>query len=94
MIHTEYVPPWTDDDLPEVVTLTYEAAEFLASIPVRAIGTDAFSFASLTDQSPVAAQSEVARTVPAHYAFLSRGFLPTQRLFDFFPWDISIPRIS
>ncbi len=73
VIHTEYVSPRTGDDLPEVITLTYEAAEFLASIPVRAIGTDAFSVASLTDQSPVEAESEVARTVPAHYAFLSRG---------------------
>ncbi len=73
VIHTQYMPPETDDDLPEVITLTYEAAEFLANIRVRAIGTDAFSLASLTDQSPVAADSEVARTLPAHYAFLSRG---------------------
>jgi kynurenine formamidase len=45
----------------------------LANIPVRAYGTDAFSVASLTDHSPVDAPSEQARTLPAHYAFLSRG---------------------
>ena len=42
-------------------------------MPVRAFGTDSFSVASLTDQSPVAAASEVARTIPVHFAFLSRG---------------------
>ena len=45
----------------------------MANLPVRAFGTDAFAVASLTDQSPVAADSEIARAMPAHYAFLSRG---------------------
>lgn len=73
IIYTRYVPPRTDADLPETIALTYEAAGFLANLPVRAFGTDAFAVASLTDQSPVAADSEIARAMPAHYAFLSRG---------------------
>ncbi len=73
IVHTGYVPPQTDTELPESVALTYEAAEFLANVPVRAFGTDGFSVASLTDQSPVNADSEVARVFPAHNAFLSRG---------------------
>ncbi len=73
VIHTGYVAPTSDTDLPESITLTYEAAEYLAQTPVRAFGTDSFSVNSLTDQSPVAAASEVARTIPVHFAFLSRG---------------------
>jgi len=73
IILTRYMPPRTNTDLPETIALTYEAAEFLAELPVRAFGTDAFGVTSLTDQSPIAADSEFARTFPAHYAFLSRG---------------------
>lgn len=73
VIHTGYKAPISDTDWPENVALTYEAAEYLANIPVRAFGTDAFSVESLTDKSSVAAPSDVAKTVPAHYAFLSRG---------------------
>ncbi len=73
VIHTGYKAPITDTDWPENVALTYEAAEYLANIPVRAIGTDAFAVESLTDQSPVAADNDIAKTLPGHYAFLSRG---------------------
>ena len=73
VLYTGYDPPSTDSDWPEGVVLTYEAAVYLAEIPVRAIGTDSFSIESMTDQSPVAVESEVAKIIPGHYAFLSRG---------------------
>lgn len=76
LIYTDYVPPQTDTDLPESITLDFEASEYLASISIRAFGTDAFAVDSLTDERPVDADSEAARTLPAHYSFLSRG-IPT-----------------
>lgn len=76
IMYTGYAAPTNDSDLPETIALTYEAAEYLADLPIRAFGTDAFSVASITDQSPVAADDPVAQTFPAHYALLSRG-IPT-----------------
>jgi kynurenine formamidase len=73
IMYTGYTAPSNDSDVPETIALSYEAADYLASIPVRAFGTDAFSVASITDQSPVKADDPVARTVPAHFALLSRG---------------------
>jgi kynurenine formamidase len=73
IMYTGYVAPTNDADIPETIALNYEAAEYLASIPVRAFGTDAFSIASITDQSPVNADDPIARAIPAHYALLSRG---------------------
>jgi kynurenine formamidase len=60
---TRYQSPQTDDALPEVRTLTNEAAEFLATLPVRAYGTDAFSVEALAD----------TKLPWIHHAFLSRG---------------------
>ena len=76
IMYTGYAAPTNDSDLPETIALSYEAAEYLAKIPIRGFGTDAFSVASITDQSPVAADDPVAQTVPAHYALLTRG-IPT-----------------
>jgi kynurenine formamidase len=60
---TGYKAPGTDDALPEVITLTNEAAEFLAGVPVRAYGTDAFGVDDMTDT-----------TMPwIHHSFLSRA---------------------
>jgi kynurenine formamidase len=73
LIHTGYAAPTSDSDWPAAVALTYEAAKYLANIPVRAFGTDAFNVESLTDQSPVATDNEIAATLPGHHAFLSRG---------------------
>ena len=73
IMYTGYVAPTSDSDLPETIALTYEAAEYLANIPIRGFGTDAFNVESITDQSLVAADNPVAQTVPAHYALLSRG---------------------
>jgi kynurenine formamidase len=73
IMYTGYVAPTNDSDVPETIALTYEAAEYLANIPIRAFGTDAWSIASITDQNPVASDNPVARTIPAHYALLSAG---------------------
>ena len=63
----------SEDAWPEAIALDYEAATYLADLPVRAIGTDAFNVESMTDQSPVASDDEIARIIPGHYAFLSKG---------------------
>jgi kynurenine formamidase len=54
------------------VAPTYMAAQYLADIPVRAFGTDG-GVESVADQSPVDTENPIARTIPGHYAFLSRG---------------------
>ena len=82
LMYTDYVPPQTESALPESITLNFEASEYLASIPIRAFGTDAFAVDSLTDESPVVADSEVARTMPAHYSFLSRGIPAYEQLMN------------
>ncbi len=82
LIFTGYTPPKTDDAFPETITLTRAAAEHLASIPVRAFGTDAFSVANLQDTSTVDAESATARAVPIHHSFLSRGIPVYEQLFN------------
>lgn len=72
LLATGYTPPQTDDALPQVVTLTREAAEFLATVPVRAIGTDAFSIEDLDDK----------RQPSIHHSFLSRGIPLYEQLFN------------
>jgi arylformamidase len=73
IIYTGYQTPTSATDWPQAIALTYDAAEYLANMPVRAVGTDAFNVESMSDQGPVAADNEVARIVPGHFAFLSRG---------------------
>jgi kynurenine formamidase len=58
--------------LPEVKTLTNEAAEFLATLPVRGFGTDAFSVEALSDTK--------APTI--HHVFLSRGIPAYEQLLN------------
>jgi kynurenine formamidase len=60
---TRYRAPESEDALPEVTTLTNEAADFLANIPVRAYGTDAFGVDDMADQ----------RLPWIHHSFLSRS---------------------
>ncbi len=45
---TNYTPP-VGDDIPSVTTLTNEAADFLASLPIRALGTNSFSTETPSD---------------------------------------------
>ena len=82
LIFTKYTPPQSDEAFPETIALTRETAEYLASIPVRAFATDAFSVASLDDNNPVEADSETARAVPIHHSFLSRGIPIYEQLFQ------------
>jgi kynurenine formamidase len=72
LVVTGYTPPQTDEAIPEVRTLTHAAAEFLATLPVRAYGTDAFSVESLNDTE-----------MPwIHHSFLSRGIPVYEQLFN------------
>ncbi len=82
LIFTAYTPPETDEAFPETITLTLEAAEYLANIPVRAYGTDAFNVDNLQDETPVEAETATARAAPIHYSFLSRGIPVYEQLFD------------
>jgi len=72
LILTGYTPPRTDDALPEVTAVNQEAAEFLATLPVRAYGTDAYSVDALTD----------LKMPSAHQAFLPRGIPVYEQLFN------------
>ncbi len=82
IIYTSYVPPETDEAFPETIALTREAAEYLAEIPVRAFGTDAFSVGNLQNDQPVHAETEHARAIPVHHSFLSRGIPVYEQLFN------------
>lgn len=72
LLMTRYAPPETDDALPEVRTLSNEAAEFLAGLPVRAVGTDAFSIDAVGD----------LRQPSIHQAFLPREIPIYEQLFN------------
>jgi len=72
VIFTRYRAPQTDDAFPEVRTLTNEAADFLAKLPVRAYGTDSFSVEALTD----------TKMPWIHHAFLSHGIPVYEQLLN------------
>ncbi len=73
LIYTGYVPPQSDEELPQVTSLTHEAAEFLANIPVRAFGTDSFSVLAVGATADADITDPMVRTIPIHHAFLSRS---------------------
>ncbi len=81
LIYTAYTPPRNDEDFPETIALTPQAAEYLAQIPVRAFGTDAFAVDNL-QAGPVDAETGLGRVLPNHYAFLSRGIPLYEQLFN------------
>jgi len=72
MIFTKYTPPQIDGLMPKTITLSPEAAEYLATLPVKAFGTDAWSVMSFDDTVKVNSDSEAATLSPIHYSFLSR----------------------
>ena len=82
LIHTGFAPPESDDTLAKGITLTYEASEFLATLPVRAFGTDAPSVASFENEPTVDAPTETARAAPIHHSFLSRGIPVYEQLLN------------
>jgi len=82
LIYTGYVLPQGDNAYPQVVTLTRAAAEYLANIPVRAIGTDSQSLYSMQATEPVEADTVLARAAPIHETFLSRAIPIYEELFN------------
>jgi kynurenine formamidase len=82
MIYTNYQQPRDEESLPQTVTLTRGASEYLAGIPVRAFATDAFSIESLQDQAKVESSDLVAQVIPIHHSFLSRGIPVYEQLFN------------
>ena len=72
LVFTRYVPPQTDEATPEVRTLTHEAAELLAALPVRAFGTDAFSVETNSDlKMPWIHHSLLSRGIPMYEQLLN-----------------------
>jgi kynurenine formamidase len=72
MIYTNYAPP-ASGEYPEVTTLTREAAEYLAEIPIRAFATDSFTVGLSPGDRPAIPPSELIDNIPVHHSFLSRG---------------------
>ena len=82
LIFTGYQPPQDNTSYPRNVTLTREAAEYLAKIPIRAIGTDAHSLYTYDDDRPIEADSLLGRAAPIHESFLSRDIPIYEELFN------------
>ena len=81
LIYTDYSVPRAGE-LPHRIALTREAAEYLAELPVRAFGTDAFNVESTDNPEPVDPDSPLARPAPAHFSFLTRGIPVYEQLFN------------
>ncbi len=62
--------------------MTREAAEYLARIPIRAIGTDAHSLYTYDDDRPIETDSLLGRVAPVHESFLSRDIPIYEELFN------------
>jgi len=78
LIYTGYKPPADADQYPRVVSLTYEAAGFLAEIPIRAFATDAWSVDVGPGDRPTEPTADPV--APVHTAFLSRGIPAYEQL--------------
>jgi kynurenine formamidase len=69
-----YEPPQRSDELPSYPYLSKEAADYLAQLPVKGIGTDALSVECIrcffSDSGGLNGYEELA---PVHHAFLTRG---------------------
>lgn len=82
MIYTAYHPPQADDGYPETIALTREAAEYLASIPIRAFATDAHSVWGEDDAWGDEPSSDPMELFPVHLTFLTRGIPIYEQLFN------------
>jgi kynurenine formamidase len=69
-----YVPPTSTDSYPSYPYLSGEAAEYLATLPVKLFATDMPSLASIRNLGATVARGLTgsAAVAPEHYAFLSR----------------------
>ena len=71
-----YSPPTGPDEYPSYAYLSGEAAEYLATIPVRLFATDMPSLAGLKNLAAIIAKGELKGNQaigPEHYAFASRN---------------------
>ena len=82
LIYTAYTPPEDETSYPSNVTMTREAAQYLSSIPVKAIGTDAHSLYTYNDDRPIDADTALGRAAPVHEVFLSRRIPIYEELFN------------
>ncbi len=82
MIYTNYRPPAADDEYQRVISLTYEAADYLAQIPIRAFATDAWSVDVGPGDRPTEPTTDSSVRAPVHTAFLSRGIPAFEQLFN------------
>ena len=74
VVFVGYVPPTSPDGVPSYAYLSGEAAEYLASIPVRAFASDMPSTGSLRRYGNLMAEDPTSEHVfPEHIAFLQRG---------------------
>ena len=75
ILDVDYTPPKEDDELPSYPYLSVEACEYLASIPVKAVATDALSIESITgfSQAVEAGLSGYKNLIPNHYSLLTKG---------------------
>ena len=80
-IYTNSALPTPDQANPITITLTQEAANYLAEIPIRAFVTDSWSVYNF-EAEPVAAATELGRLAPIHSAFLSRGIPIYEQMFN------------
>lgn len=75
MLHVNYTPPQNDEELPSYPYLSSEACEYLASIPVKAVATDALSIESFHGfaKGAEAGLSGYKDLIPNHHAILTNG---------------------
>lgn len=87
MLHVNYIPPQNDDELPAYPYLSSRACEYLASIPVKAIATDALSIESFNGFSEgiEAGLTGYKDLIPNHYAILTKGIPLFETLEDLSP---------
>ncbi len=87
LLDTDYVPPQNDHELPSYPYLSKEACQYLASIPVKAVATDALSIESIHGYSEgiKAGLSGYRDLIPNHYALLTNGIPLFESLEDISP---------
>lgn len=75
ILYVNYIPPSNDTKLPAYPFLSSEASEYLASLPVKAVATDALSIESFSGFSDgvEAGLTDHKALIPNHHAFLSNG---------------------
>jgi kynurenine formamidase len=74
LVYTGYKPPGEGEG-PTITTLTKEAAEYLAELPVRAVGTDGLSLESFSEfyARAESGATDYESLLPVHYTILTKG---------------------